>query len=310
VADQAFTVEDYGNCRQEAVGMGAVENPGVEDVGIAASLAPSDAGAGTDLIAQLMATLSTADAGTGLEDVDKFTIYLYVDPSGTLQPLGIIVLRDSRHELLPGTRDYSEAVPGRHGEIDFGVEFLPRYLELRVSTVNFEPAQRGALKRRLAEYLNPLVGPVNLVFWDEPDREYRVRYSGKLDITRHYANWLEFTIPLKMGDPFIVRMWEKTHVGSGTLVNEGTFEAPLIIEIKGPVTNPTVTVGSSVLGYTGSLTSADTLVIDTGAMTVTFNGQNALANYSGGFPKLPPGETQVTAAASGTTTFRWRERWL
>jgi phage-related protein len=125
-----------------------------------------------------------------------------------------------------------------------------------------------------------------------------------------FANWLEFTIPFKACDPFIIGSFEKQHVGSGTLTNEGTFETPVKIEITGPITNPSVTVGGETLIWTGTVGASDRLEIDTEYMTVKFNGSNAIANYSGGFPKLQPGDTTVTAAAGGTTIFRWRDRWV
>jgi len=38
------------------------------------------------------------------------------------------------------------------------------------------------------------------------------------------------------------------------------------------------------------------------------NGNNVLNNWSGGFPKLQPGNTSVTADSK--VTFIWRERWV
>lgn len=120
---------------------------------------------------------------------------------------------------------------------------------------------------------------------------------------------IEVRIPLRY-QPVWVATSEKSRVGSGALTNEGTVEAPMVITIQGPVINPSVAVGASTLTYTGSLAPGDTLIIDTETITVKFNGVNALANYSGGFPKIAPGGTAVTAAAAGTTTFTWRDRWI
>jgi hypothetical protein len=40
-------------------------------------------------------------------------------------------------------------------------------------------------------------------------------------------------------------------------------------------------------------------------MTVILDNENALANYEGGFPKLPPGNTDVSVTADiGTPTLR------
>lgn len=58
---------------------------------------------------------------------------LYVNENRILEPLGLVVLRDSRVDLLPRTKDLIENVPGRHGDIFFGSKLLPRLLELRVA---------------------------------------------------------------------------------------------------------------------------------------------------------------------------------
>ena len=42
----------------------------------------------------------------------------HVDENGILQPLGVTVLRGV--EFITNTVDYSESVPGRDGEYDFG----------------------------------------------------------------------------------------------------------------------------------------------------------------------------------------------
>jgi len=224
-------------------------------------------------------------------------------------PLNVYILRDSREELLPGTRDYTEEIPGRHGEIDFGSEFRPRVLELRVVSLdNLSVQERERLKRNIAKYLDPTKGIRTLIFDDDDSKTYNVKYSGKIDL-HQYPTWLEFVIPFKLSNPFIESTFPKVHVGNGVLVNDGTIETPLQIKIQGPVTDPVITIGNQQLKYIGSLTSTDIVEIDTEKMTVKFNGKNALANYSGEFPKLPPGETQVTVSG-GTVTFTWKDRWL
>lgn len=315
MADQSFVIADYGTNQQEAVGMGAVYDPsldtghGTDAVVVSASIPVSDTGTGAEA-AGVNASIPVTDTGAGLDFISVAKAYFYVTPEGVLNPLGVIVLRDSRQDLLPGTRDITEEIPGRHGEIDFGSTLRPRFLELRVATRGeVSREEREPLKRTIAKYLNPILGPQNLIFADDIEKTYRVKYAGRIDL-QLFRNWLEFTLPFKAGDTFIIGSFEKQHVGSGTLTNEGTFETPLVIEITGPVTNPSVVVGDQVLSYTGSLASGDKLEIDTEYMTVKFNGVNAIANYSGGFPKLQPGDTTVVPASAGTTIWRWRDRWI
>jgi len=231
-----------------------------------------------------------------------------VDENGILQPLSVTVLRDSRFELLPGTRDYFEEVPGRHGEIDFGAELQARILELHCA-IEVSPSEWPAKRIELAGYLNPLLGTQTLTFADEPGKVYHVRYAGKINVTKYpYAR--EFTIPFRMCDPFITSATQNELIGSGTAPNAGNVDTPFTLTIQGEVTDPSVVVAGYTMAYTGTIGAGSALVIDTEKMTVVLDGENALPNYNGVFPKLQPGDNAVTAAASGTTTIRWYSRWI
>ncbi|MGB9791516.1 MAG: distal tail protein Dit [Thermacetogeniaceae bacterium] len=233
---------------------------------------------------------------------------LWVDEESILQPLGLTVLRDSRYELLPSTRDYFEKIPGRHGEIDFGAEFEARVLELHCC-IEINPSDWPAKRQEIARYLNPLLGTQTLTFADEPGKVYHVRYSGNIDIT-NYLDGKEFTIPFRMCDPFITSEKENQLTGSGTATNAGNVETPFILIIHGPATNPSVTVGGYVMTYTGTIGVNSELIVDTEKLTATLDGQNALPNYNGVFPKLQPGDNTVVAATEGTTIIKWYDRWI
>lgn len=273
----------------------------VQDVGtaeelisIAASMVVSDSGIATDSAA----------------DVIQYTTdkYLIVTTEGRLEPLGVIVLSDSRKDLMPETRDYSEEIPGRHGEIDFGTEFKARIIELHVATDDgLSPREKEQLKRKIAMYLNPLAGKKKLVFLDDPEVEYEVKFAGRIEPNNH-PTWFDFIIPLKMSDPFIISVNEKSLTGSGTITNEGTIATGLIIEIAGAVTNPTVVIGSDTLQYTGTISAGQKLVIDTEKMTAKIGNTNVLMNYNGVFPKLPPGSLNVTAGSN--VTIRWKDKFI
>lgn len=233
--------------------------------------------------------ISIGDGKGNTKDVD-----FYVDENNILQPLQLLVTGDSRHELLPSTRDNTEEIPGRHGEIDFETELKARPLELHVVTPEgLSSAEKKRLARLYASHLDPTKGVKSLVFADEIDKTYLVKYSGKIDPT-NYPTWFKFVIPFKMSNPFIIDSFEKTLVGSGKLVNEGTFETGLIIEITGPATNPSLTIGGETLKYTGTIPSGQKLIIDTELETAKIGNNNAMGDYNGNFPLLLPGETIVS----------------
>ena len=231
-----------------------------------------------------------------------------VDTDGVLQPLGVTVLRDSRLELLPGTRDYFETIPGRHGEIDFGSELEARVLELHCS-IEVAPSDWPTKRQEITSYLNPLLGTQTLTFADEPNKVYHVRYSGRINITKYpYAR--EFTIPFRMCNPFITNAIQSQLIGSGTAVNNGNIETPFTLIIQGAVTNPSVVVAGYMMTYTGTIADTKSLIVDTEKLTAIYDNANVLPNFNGVFPKLQRGNNIVTAAAAGTTIIRWFDRWI
>lgn len=275
----------------------------------------SDAALGQELIS-ILASMSVSDSGSGVDSISDLSqfpadAYFVMTCEGDLNPLGVIVLRDSRHELMPQTRNTTEEIPGRHGEIDFGSEFKARAIELHVATLDGLTAlQKEQLKRTIAKYLNPVSGTKKLVFLDDIDVQYEVKYAGKIDLTK-YADWMEFTIPFKMCQPFIESREWHIQTGAGVIVNSGTFETPILIEIPGPATNPTVSIGTSIISYIGTIASGQTLVIDTGAQTAKIGSSNMIANVSGAIDyMLQPGISASVVPSISTTRIKWRDRWL
>lgn len=226
-----------------------------------------------------------------------------IGTDGMLSPLGVKVLRDSREELLPSTRESTETIPGKHGEIDFGSTFNARILELHVVTP--EGVDKGHLKRKLAGYLYPR--EKTLIFLDDLEKIYNVKYSGKIDLNQ-YPSWLEFTIPFKMENPFIEGAFEQSHSGTGVLVNNGSASVFPVIEIRGPATNPVIEIDGRILSYTGTINAGKTVIVNTEYMAVDMDGTNVLENFNGVFPTLKVGNTSVIAGSN--VTFRWRDRWV
>lgn len=313
MADRTVLVTDFGRDQLQAVDLGGLfdHTVGQAAAAIDGLVSAAFAGAGIDSV-QADAVVNTSDVGAGTVGILAAKLAYLIDANHILQPLDVFVLQDSRFELLPSTRENAEEIPGRHGEIDFGSSLQPRIIELHVANrEGFEYANREQVRAALAAMLNPLFGPQAMAFADDLDKTYfvKVKAVGNIDIVRRAQRFF-FTIPFRCSNPFAIGTWEKQHTGSGTLSNAGTAETPLIIEIAGPVTNPNITIGGQTLSYTGALIAGDRVVIDTERMTVAFNGVNALHNFSGPFPRLQPGATAVTAATTGTTTWRWRDRWI
>ncbi len=230
-----------------------------------------------------------------------------VDSNYILQPLGVKVLRGV--EFIKNTREYSDKVPGKDGEYYFGSEFEAGLISLPCF-VSTTPETWGAKEAEIMGYLNPKIGMQTLTFANKPGKAYEVVYAGQLRFTEEGPGYRKFTIPFKVFGALSEALTQSLLEGSGTAVNSGNEACPCLVEIVGPVTNPTVTIGGVEMTYTGTITASDTLRIDTEKYSCTFNGVNALANYNLKFPQLGVGANYVIAASGGTTRVKWFNRWI
>lgn len=242
--------------------------------------------------------------------------YFIVTTENILEPLGVKVTK-VKDDLIPTTRDNTEQIPGLDGEYDFGTEFGPRLIELEVcSPDGLNPLQKEEFKRLYAKYLNPRMGTKKLIFMNDPDVYYKVKYSGSIP-SNNYPSWFSFTIPFKATDPFKYSTTQKSHSGVGVLTNNGADETGLIIEIEGPVHSITINFGDIVLSFGGEIDAGEKLIVDTWAKTAKIGNENFLYMWDG-FPLLPVGDTVISSislsrlegAPQQPVTFKWTERYL
>ena len=247
---------------------------------------------------------------------------------GTIEPFGLKFLRESKLQLIAPTRDIKDTSDEFDGEIDFGAELkCSDWILIGVTEEGLNTTEKMQVRRNIAGHLNTLrLNGGYLKYESDPEKSIFIRMSGRAEI-EEYPSWLKVHIPLKV-DPF----WESTDgritwpdrqvaVGMGdvndetfespaTVYNAGNADAPIIMELTGPATNPEIVVGDKILTYFGILTALDKLEINTEHKTVKFNGQNGLMNYEGGFPLVPPGQTLVGYESGGTLILKWHDKWV
>jgi len=235
---------------------------------------------------------------------------IIIKNSGVVEPLGIRFLRESKLQLTAPTRSITDSADEFDGEIDFGTELkCGSWVLAGVTDEGLSATEKMQARRNLATYINNLrINGAYFTYESDPDKKIFVKAESRAEI-EEYPSWLKVHIPLKV-NPYWESITEKQFTGSGIITNEGTFDTPLIIDVKGLVIDPEVVVNGQILKYNGTLTAMDILTINAEYAIVTFNGINALKYYEGGLPVLPIGETTVVAADGGVTTFRWRERFI
>ena len=245
---------------------------------------------------------------TDHRSICNFGEFLIVTENDILEPIGLKVA-DIKIDILPQTKDNEEEIPGRHGSIDFGTTLGKRLAELTVFTPDgLSFLEKEELKRECARYFNPMAGEKKLVIVKDPSIYYNVKYSGKISLD-NYPSWFSFVLPFKMNNPFKYSTIQKVHTGNGNLVNNGSFETGLIIEIEGPVSSVSFSVGGETLSYSESIGIGSKLVVDTLSKTAKIDSEDAEDKWNGKYPLLQLGTTYVSAA-SDSVTFKWREWYL
>lgn len=234
---------------------------------------------------------------------------IIIQNDGIITPFNIQSSRETRFTILPQTKDAREEKETADGDIDFGTTLGMGEFMLH-GIIEFETtAERNALEYEIRKQLNDCRTSKHIAYECSPDKYNMVSLTGRPEITR-YPHHIEIRAQFK-AYPFWRSSVEHTLIGSGTLINAGTFETPPTIEIAGPVTNPSINIEGETLTYTGTIPSGQKLivtVIENGAGTVKLNGENAMANYNGMFPTLSSGSTEVVA--DNNVTIMWRDYWL
>lgn len=105
-----------------------------------------------------------------------------------------------------------------------------------------------------------------------------------------------------------------------TAWNDGNVDTPVVLEIRGPVTDPLIThdESGSTIRFSGLVLNAgEVLVIDTHARTIVLGGESRRSYVSGrpGWFLLEPGQNAVRFAAASTDpaaslTVRWRDAYI
>ena len=224
----------------------------------------------------------------------------------TIEPFGIKMSRESSIALMASSETANEEVNGYNGEIDFGATLKNNEYEIQGIIEHPDNINRQkAIDYVVAKFIE-CMGPTELTYEAIPNIFTYARVTGNPDFIP-YPSFTRITFNLRI-NPFWYGVTEKSLTGNGTLINDGTFETGLIIEIAGPAVSPSLSIGNDTLSYQGTINEGQTLVIDTEKQTVKVGNNNANNKYNKVFPLLPPGEINITA--TDNITIRWRDKWI
>ncbi|MEK4894172.1 phage tail domain-containing protein [Bacillus sp. FSL M7-0996] len=260
----------------------------------------------------------------------------------TLNELGLALLPEHEHPAAPSTRDYIVSLPGVPGAYDFGADLEPRPFTLPL-LVKPQPDQYSlALKTReiMTVFFDPYGKPktVKLIYDYEPDKYYKVRYSGSLETSR-YKMMTNLVLPLTAFDPYAYSVveteditWDSDipfesdilfDIGDDTFTinnpqkisidNFGSLVVRPVIEFSGSATGLTLTLNGEGFSF-GDFTNASFL-IDAERYAVIKNGQNFLSGMKGNIERLElfPGGNSINISGSNLNinlSFKFKAKYI
>lgn len=201
----------------------------------------------------------------------------------------------------PSIRLHVDSVPDRPGEYFFGADYESRIITLTLTSGYLTSTTKPLARRDLAATFDPSFTQD----FTYDGITYKVKYTQMMEV-HDYPHNLQAIVPLKMVDPFGYSE-QKSLTGSGIAVNAGNIETYPTFTLP-PGTNPSITVGTTVLSYTGTIAAGSTLVIDCKNRTAYIGSTNVLSGLSGTFPVFPVGNNTVTVPAGTVTT--WKDRFI
>jgi len=227
---------------------------------------------------------------------------------GVVIPFYIQSSRDTRFSVIAETRDAVDEKDAADGDIDFGTWLGMGGFKLHGIIECDTLEARNVAGNILRRQLNDCRSPKTITYEHTPDKFTAIQLTDRPEIVR-FPNHLEVRAEFK-AYPFWLGTVERSIVGSGVIENEGTFETGLLIEVAGPVTDPSLTIGGQELQYTGTVGDGEVLFVDTEREIVRIGNVNVIGDYNGVFPLLYPGKMPVTVPGNVTVTIRWRDKWI
>lgn len=246
-------------------------------------------------------------------------------------------------DLLPKSRDIEQTIYGRPGRYDYGTELGQRFVKTNFTMIGSDRPDLVDNLKQFAAVVDPRKGYQKIIFDDDPNHFIWGKYTSQASPSVDYMmTHGKFALTFKCDDPFFYAVdsrsvnWSAPYNGQTTVTNNGSVACPVTITLKAPgdtsesyaaagigttnygsgtkTSNVKITINGVSVTYTGEISGSDVVKIDTKEFTVTKNGVNDIAHWSGDFPDLAAGSNTITETdemgVGASVTFDFTERWI
>lgn len=222
--------------------------------------------------------------------------------------------RQTQMQIMPEAEITTIEMPGVDGEIIADTVYKDRLFSIvAYSEDGMTIKEKEALKAKLVQVLDSMKHKSKKLTVQATDASFKVKYEGQANI-ENGPSFVKATIPFRT-TPYGESIFPYELFGSGVIDNSDgdTYLRP-IHKIKGPINNPTFTLGEITYRFNGPVGYAETLVIDHSTYSCYIqqdNGlkANALQFLEGEFQSIPPHGSAVLVA-TGDTDWQLITEWI
>lgn len=225
--------------------------------------------------------------------------------------------------LIPPTRDYRMALPGRMGEHEWPSDIGARVFNMKLFCVATSASQLATYLDAVSQTFDPTQGTKQLIFDLLSTRYYLARVSGGIKVDRRFTVSADLSMSMVCADPlaYAVSQSAPTSASSPLSVTpSGTFKTAPVIELTcgntytGNIVFTNAATGES-LTWNGSVVNTDIIKVECDTFRVRKNGTLAMSGLVAGsvFFSLLPGVANSLSVTGPTITqikATFRDRWL
>lgn len=238
-----------------------------------------------------------------------------------------LFISDVSRPLMPTINSKNLQIPDRNGAFYQGYQYDPLEIPVDLWFKGTDLASLQAVRRDLAQWLNPDQGVADLIFDDEPDKKYQavLKDKSKLDqVIRFSQGSITFLAP----DPYAYAVNDDVFTysapGSYNFSRKGTANSNPLMEIQGTSTSSDsiqINLNDNTITFTGDLQTGETFTLDSDLLTAKVkktdgsivSAVNDIDQLD--FPIAIPGVNQLTVTTTGSATVKsikisCRSRWI
>lgn len=228
----------------------------------------------------------------------------------------LINFDESSIPSMPEAVEAAVRAAGRDGDFVLNTTYEPISFIIACYTEdNLSIEEKVEHEAKINIFLNSMKNKTKKFAIEKDNKFYEVKYNAALT-TINYPAHLKFSIPFKTSESYAKETKEKNIIGNASEISNTINNVGAIFTIKGPATNPIISLNDYSMEYSMSILEGARIEINSNKSTITHINSdgvktNVMKYYNHQFPKIENG-TNTLKILSGIeeesqVSVKWRD---